>query len=129
MKLLTRLGLLVSALAFTACAETKPIPENTDDVAPQADIMPIRNTGTVTMAFKDEGCDVLIQMTSKSDFEYLTPVELDSNFRKEGLNLRFNFVPSRNLSLFSLPYPLPLQALSWPCCYRVTLSLLPRSSV
>jgi len=94
-KLIAGIGSALLVFALSACAETKPIPDNNDDVALQADMMPVQNTGTVTMAFKEEGCAVLIKITSKSDFEYLIPIELDIKYRKEGLNLRFNFVPSR----------------------------------
>ena len=69
--------------------------EDTSDGAPLEDVMPADHTGIVTMEHKSDGCEVLIKMTSQSDYTYLIPVALETRYRKEGLELQFNFVASR----------------------------------
>ena len=82
-------------LVVVACSNTKQTAEDLSDGRPGEDVMPARHTGIVSVDFKDQGCDLLIKMTSKSEYEYLIPVQLDTKYRKPGLELKFDFVPSR----------------------------------
>ena len=84
------LGLLFFAFA---CSSTAPVADNTDE-KPKEDIR-TEHVGTVTTAFAEDGCDVLIQVNSKSEHAYLIPIALDDKYKKDGLVLKFNYRVSR----------------------------------
>ncbi len=76
-----------------ACNSTAPVADNSD-MKPSEDVL-VEHVGTVTTAFADQGCDVLIQMNSQSEYTDLIPIGLDDKYKKDGLVLRFNYRVSR----------------------------------
>ncbi|MCF8277795.1 MAG: hypothetical protein K9J17_13760 [Flavobacteriales bacterium] len=86
------LALVASALflfALVGCVPTKP------SVSLSGESDEEGYFGEVTTKFAKDGCPILIQYKEGTELKYLIPVQLDEQFKKNGLKVNFTFHYSR----------------------------------
>ena len=86
------LMVIVSALCFLlqlGCTASKP----TTKLKPELEEG--EYIGTVTNQFEQQGCEWLIQFNDGVEDKYLIPVQLEEEFKKNGLKVVFSFHYSR----------------------------------
>jgi hypothetical protein len=86
------LMIFISALFFLlamGCASNKP------SVKPEAELKEGKYVGVVTNEFVLKGCSWLIKYNDGTDYKYLIPVQLEEQFKKNGLEIELSFHLSR----------------------------------
>lgn len=83
------------AVFLMSCKSTKEVTDNGNppiEETPKEQVDP-RVVGYVKL--QNQGCDVLLEVDLKGEKTLMYPVNLEDKFKKEGLKLMFQYLPSK----------------------------------